>query len=249
MLLKDKIGLVTGGGSGIGRATAILFAAEGAKVAVADINEKGGNETVEIIKNAGGSAIFVLTDVSDQEQVRNLVFQTVKTFGRLDCAVNNAGISSGHMVFSDVLDEDWDAQIRVNLNGVRLCMKYELMEMKRQGSGAIVNISSGAGLTGVPRSGGYGAAKHAVVGMTKTAALDHALDGIRVNAVCPGFIVTPMTDHVQSIGRELNVQMLCPMGRPGRPQEIAEAVTWLCSDRASFVTGVPFPVDGGFMAD
>jgi NAD(P)-dependent dehydrogenase (short-subunit alcohol dehydrogenase family) len=246
-LLTNKVAFITGGGSGIGRACAIGFAAEGARVAIAERSEVLANEAAELVRAAGGEAIVLHIDVADGSAVEEAVRKTVETYGALDCAVNSAGIRSTASLFAEVPDDDWDAQIAVNLNGVRLSMKHQLIQMRKQGSGAIVNISSGAGITGVPRSGGYGAAKHAVVGMTRVAALDHAKEGIRVNAICPGYILTPMTEGTSNL-RKLDVAELCPIGRVGQPHEIADAAVWLCSERASFVTGIALPVDGGFSA-
>jgi NAD(P)-dependent dehydrogenase (short-subunit alcohol dehydrogenase family) len=246
-LLTNKVAFITGGGSGIGRACAIGFAAEGAKVVIAERNEALAEEAAQLVREAGGEAIALRVDVADGVAVEEAVRRTVEAFGALDCAVNSAGIASRSQLFGDVEDDDWDSQIAINLNGVRLSMKHQLHQMRKQGRGAIVNISSGAGITGVPRSGGYGAAKHAVVGMTRVAALDHAKEGIRVNAICPGYILTPMTESTATV-RKLDVAELCPIGRVGQPHEIADAAVWLCSERASFVTGVALPVDGGFAA-
>ncbi len=246
-LLQGKVAFITGGGSGIGRACAIGFAAEGARVAIIERNNAHADEVAQIVRGAGGEAIALGVDVSDGAAVKEAVRVTVETFGSLDCAVNSAGIGSSASLFAEVPDDDWDAQIAVNLNGVRFSMKHQLIQMRKQRGGAIVNIASGAGITGVPRSGGYGAAKHAVVGITRVAALDHAKEGIRVNAICPGYILTPMTAETAKL-RKLDAAELCPIGRAGEPHEIADAAAWLCSERASFVTGVALPVDGGFAA-
>jgi NAD(P)-dependent dehydrogenase (short-subunit alcohol dehydrogenase family) len=246
-LLQNKVAFITGAGSGIGRACAIGFAAEGAKVAVVERNEAHGEEVATLVREAGGEAIALCVDVADGAAVAEAVRRTVEAFGSLDCAVNSAGIRSSASLFAEVPDDDWDAQIAVNLNGVRWSMKYQLIQMRKQGGGNIVNISSGAGISGVPRSGGYGAAKHAVVGMTRVAALDHAKEGIRVNAICPGYILTPMTEGTAKL-RKLDVAELCPIGRVGQPHEIADAAVWLCSEKSSFVTGVALPVDGGHHA-
>lgn len=246
-LLRDKVAFITGGGSGLGRACALGFAAEGAKVAVVDISEANAEETAAMVREAGGEAIAIALDVTDGPAVEAAVSRTVETFGSLDCAVNAAGIGSSGKVFADVPDDDWDRVVDVDLNGVRWSMKYQLIQMRKQGGGSIVNLSSGAGITGVPRSGGYGAAKHAVVGITRVAALDHGADGIRVNAICPGTILTPLLERAMNKTRP-DDKLECALGRIGRPHEIADAAVWLCSDRASYVTGIALPVDGGFSA-
>jgi NAD(P)-dependent dehydrogenase (short-subunit alcohol dehydrogenase family) len=249
-LVDGKIALVTGGGSGIGRATALAFAREGAKVVVADIIVAGGEETVQMIKAAGGEATFVKADMAKAAEVEAMVQKAVATYGRLDCAHNNAGIEGATGKTADYREEDWDRVIRINLTGVWLCMKYEIPQMLKQGSGAIVNTASDAGLLGVPQMPAYVASKHGVVGLTKTAALEYAKAGIRVNAVCPGVIKTPMVERItsQRPGRAERMAAAEPVGRMGRPEEIAEAVVWLCSDAASFVTGLPMSVDGGIAA-
>ena len=249
-LVAGKVALVTGASSGIGRATALAFAREGAKVVVADVTVEGGEETVAQVKKAGGEAIFVNTDVSKAVEVEALVAKAVATYGRLDCAYNNAGIAGKAKTVVDDTEDNWDRILAINLKGVWLCMKYEIAHMLKQGGGAIVNTASGAGLIGVRRGGAYVASKHGVVGLTKTAALEYAKAGIRVNCVCPGPIDTPM---LQGIGRSNQVvieRMVAaqPGGRLGKPAEIAEAAVWLCSDAASFVTGLPMPVDGGYTA-
>lgn len=249
-LVEGKIALVTGGGSGIGRATALVFAREGAKVVVADIVVPGGEETVQLIKQAGGEALFVKADVAQAAEVEALVRKAVDTYGRLDCAHNNAGIEGATGRTADYTEEEWDRVIAINLKGVWLCMKYEIPQMLKQGGGAIVNTASDAGLLGVPQMPAYVASKHGVVGLTKTAALEYAKSGIRVNAVCPGVIHTPMVERItgQRPGRAERMTAAEPVGRMGKPEEIAEAVVWLCSEAASFVTGVPMPVDGGIAA-
>jgi NAD(P)-dependent dehydrogenase (short-subunit alcohol dehydrogenase family) len=248
--LDNKIALVTGAGSGIGRATALVFAREGAKVAVSDIVVEGGQETVQQIEAAGGEAIFVKADVSQAADVEALIAQTVETYGRLDCAFNNAGIEGGVKPTIDCTEEEFDRTIAVNLTGVWLCMKYEIQQMLSQGGGTIVNTASAAGLVGFPGLPDYVASKHGVVGLTKTAALEYAKSGIRVNAVCPGVIQTPMVERGAQLSPgfdELAVSME-PVGRFGQPSEVGEAVVWLCSDAASFVTGIPMQVDGGLVA-
>ena len=249
-LTEGKVVLVTGAGSGIGRATALVFAREGAKVVVSDIVVEGGEETVQQIKAAGGEAIFVKADVSKAADVEALITQTVETYGRLDCAFNNAGIEGGVKPTIDCTEEEFDRTIAVNLTGVWLCMKYEIQQMLSQGGGAIVNTASVAGLVGFPGLPDYVASKHGVLGLTKTAALEYAKSGIRVNAVCPGVIQTPMVERGAQLSPgfdELAVSME-PVGRFGQPSEIGEAVVWLCSEAASFVTGHPMTVDGGLVA-
>ena len=249
-LTEGKVALVTGAGSGIGRATALVFAREGAKVVVSDIVVAGGQETVQQIEAAGGEAIFVKADVSQAADVETLIAKTVETYGRLDCAFNNAGIEGGMKLTIDCTKEEFDRTIAVNLTGVWLCMKYEIQQMLSQGSGAIVNTASAAGLVGFPSLPDYVASKHGVVGLTKTAALEYAKSGIRVNAVCPGVIQTPMVERGAQLSPgfdELALSME-PVGRFGQPAEVGEAVVWLCSDAASFVTGHPMVVDGGLVA-
>jgi NAD(P)-dependent dehydrogenase (short-subunit alcohol dehydrogenase family) len=248
--LTGKVALVTGASSGIGRASALAFGREGAKVVVADIVAEGGEETVSLIKKAGGEALFVRAEVSKAAEVAALINTAVATYGRLDCAHNNAGIEGAAATTVECTEENWDRIIAINLKGVWLCMKYEIPQMLKQGGGAIVNTASGAGLVGVPRSGGYVASKHGVVGLTKTAALEYAKLGIRVNAVCPGPIDTPMLQRIGSRRPQIveKIAAAGPMRRLGKPEEIAEAVVWLCSEAASFVTGQAMPVDGGYMA-
>lgn len=250
-LVAGKVALVTGAGSGIGRATALIFAREGAKVVVSDVVVDGGEETVRLVKQAGGDAIFVKADVAQASDVEALVNKAVQTYGRLDCAHNNAGVPGPNKMIVDIPEEKWDRVIAINLTGVWHCLKYEIAQMLKQGGGAIVNTSSDAGLVGVKRGGAYVASKHGVIGLMKTAALEYAKSGIRVNAVCPGPIDTPMLrgpggERVDRfIGRMVAAQ---PGGRLGKPEEIAEAAVWLCSDAASFVTGHALSVDGGYMA-
>lgn len=249
-LVAGKVALVTGASSGIGRATALAFAREGAKVVVADVTVEGGEETVALIKKAGGEAIFVKTDVSKAAEVEALVNKAVATYGRLDCAHNNAGIAGNSKTVVDDTEDNWDRILAINLKGVWWCMKYEIAQMLKQGGGAIVNTASDAGLIGVRRGGAYVASKHGVVGLTKTAALEYAKAGIRVNCVCPGPIDTPMLQGIGGRNQQVMEKMAAaqPGGRLGKPEEIAEAAVWLCSDAASFITGLPMPVDGGYMA-
>jgi NAD(P)-dependent dehydrogenase (short-subunit alcohol dehydrogenase family) len=250
--LTGKVALVTGGASGIGRATALTFAREGAKLIIADLHEDGGHQTVHMITEQGGEAMFVRTDVTQAREVEAMISQTVATYGRLDCAHNNAGIGSRpRVLLHEVAEEDWDRVLNINLKGVWLCMKYEISQMLQQGGGAIVNTASIMGLVGSwSRSGAYNASKHGVVGLTKTAALEYATSGIRVNAVCPGYIRTPLIEAALTSYPEMEAQIVArhPVGRMGRPEEIAEAVVWLCSDAASFVTGHTMTVDGGYVA-
>jgi NAD(P)-dependent dehydrogenase (short-subunit alcohol dehydrogenase family) len=249
---EGKVALVTGGSSGIGRASAIAFAREGAKVVIADITIKGGEETVHMIKKAGGEGIFVETDVSNAAAVEAMVDKIVGVYSRLDFAFNNAGIGGSLFVpTADYSEEHWDKVIDINLKGVWLCMKYEIRQMLKQGGGAIVNTSSGAGLVGSRFVGpAYTASKHGVLGLTKTAALEYARNGIRVNAVCPSTIRTPMGDDLirDDPRREAELADRLPIGRWGTPEEVAEAVVWLCSTGASFVTGHAIAIDGGFVA-
>jgi NAD(P)-dependent dehydrogenase (short-subunit alcohol dehydrogenase family) len=246
---KGKTALVTGGGSGIGRATAIAFAREGARVAVVDMDEPGGEMTVRLIADAGGEAIFVKCDVSKAVEVEKMVKKAVDTYGSLDCAFNNAGI--GIMASTvDCTEELWDLTMSVNLKGVWLCMKHEINQMLKHGGGRIVNTASAAALTIVQGHAPYTASKIGVVGLTKVAALDCGSLGIRVNAVCPGPILTPMLEPLLKADPAVKgfVEQGNPMGRMGQSEEVAGAVLWLCSEEASYVTGVALPVDGGVVA-
>jgi NAD(P)-dependent dehydrogenase (short-subunit alcohol dehydrogenase family) len=248
--LEGKIALVTGAGSGIGRESALAFAAFRAQVMVSDVVVESGEETVAQIKAAGGEATFMRADVSQRADVEALIRQTVETYGRLDCAHNNAGIEGDMAPTCDCTEANWDRTIAINLKGVWLCMKYEIPQMLEQGGGVIVNTSSVAGLVGFVNLPAYVATKHGVAGLTRTAALEYAQQGIRVNAVCPGVIHTPMIDRIVGGDAEAEAQFtaLEPVGRMGSPAEVAQAVVWLCSDAASFVTGIAMPVDGGFVA-
>jgi NAD(P)-dependent dehydrogenase (short-subunit alcohol dehydrogenase family) len=245
--LQGRVALVTGGGSGIGRASALAFAREGARVVVSDVAVDGGEETVRLVKAAGGDASFVAADVSKAADAEQLIRRTVEIYGRLDCMHNNAGISRGAPLH-ETPEEVWNAVLAVNLTGVWLCMKYEIAQMLRQGGGAIVNTSSAAGLVG-RYNAAYTASKFGVVGLTKSAAMEYATRGIRINAVCPGWIDTPMT-HEGMLDPERLARRIAeePIGRIGTPEEVAEAVVWLCSDAASFVLGMALPVDGGLVA-
>lgn len=249
-LVQGKVALVTGGASGIGRATSLIFAREGAKVAVSDLNLDGCEETVAMIKKAGGEAFSVKCDVAKTSQVQAMVAEVVKKYGRLDCGFNNAGVSPAGGRLGEVPEDDWDFVIAINLTGVWLCMKYELIQMAQQGGGTIVNTASIMGLVGERRTGAYCAAKHGVVGITKTAALEYARKNIRVNAVCPGSTMTPMM--MKGFERDPRMEEIYkashPLGRLGTPEDIGEAVVWMSSDEASFVTGLALPVDGGYTA-
>ena len=249
-LVAGKVALVTGGGSGIGRASSQAFAREGAKVVVSDVVAEAGQETVQLIKDAGGEASFVAADVSQAAEVAALIKKCVDLYGRLDCAHNNAGIEGPGASTVEYSEEGWDRVIAINLTGVWLCMKYEIPAMLNTGGGAIVNTSSVAGLLGFRGGSAYVASKHGVVGLTKTAALEYAKSGVRVNAVCPGAIDTPMMGRITGHKPQRAERMAAsePVGRMGRPEEIAEAVIWLCSDAASFVTGHAMSVDGGIVA-
>jgi NAD(P)-dependent dehydrogenase (short-subunit alcohol dehydrogenase family) len=251
--LEGKSALVTGGASGIGRATALAFAREGARVAVADIMQDAAQRTVNEIKAMGGQALAIACDVTDDDAVKAMIAATVDAFGSLDCAFNNAGIApyqvnAGGQKIADVAPEAWRRLIDVNLTGVWLCLRHEVAQMRAQGSGGvIINTASILGLVGTATSSAYVAAKHGVVGLTKVAAADHAEDNIRVNAVCPGYIETPMTEETMRRRGE-RIMARVPMARMGKATEIAEAVVWLCSPKASFVTGVSWAVDGGYTA-
>jgi NAD(P)-dependent dehydrogenase (short-subunit alcohol dehydrogenase family) len=252
-LLAGKSALITGGGSGIGRATALAFAREGALIAVADQSEENAAATVAQVNAAGGQAISIALDVTNATDVAAMIAKTVAAFGKLDCAFNNAGISGVHLgavglKAAEWSEESFDRMIEVNLKSVWLCMKQEILQMLKQGGGgSIVNTASILGLVGTQTSTAYVAAKHGVVGLTKAGALEYAENGIRVNAVCPGYITTPMTDDVMQ-RRGDQILSKVAMNRMGTPEEIAEMVVWLCSDRASFVTGVAYNVDGGYVA-
>jgi len=243
---RGKVAIVTGGSAGIGRVIALAFARHGASVAVADVNVEGGEETVRLIREAGGKAVVVRTDVSKEEDVRDLVAFTVDQYGKLDFACNNAGIEGAQLPIAELPTERWDQAVAVNLTGVFQCLKYELRQMLKQGSGAIVNIASVAAFIGTPARAGYVATKHGIMGLTKTAALEVATKGIRVNAVAPGLVNAGLTDAApkEFIQMALAAQ---PIGRMAEAEEIAAAVLWLCSDAASFVLGHTLAVEGGFI--
>jgi NAD(P)-dependent dehydrogenase (short-subunit alcohol dehydrogenase family) len=248
---ENNVALVTGAASGLGLATAKAFAEAGAAVVLADWNEKEVQTAAKDLADQGHKALAIRCDVSDDAQVEAMVRQTVATFGRLDAAYNNAGVQNVLAETADSPRDEYDRGMAINLRGVWSCMKFELQQMREQGSGAIVNCSSLGGLIGGARRGIYHAAKHGVLGFTKSAALEYAARGIRINAVCPGMIQTPMSDQMiaEGQGDELNAMLktYVPMGRMGRPEEIADAVLWLCSSAASYVTGQSISVDGGFV--
>src|SRR6516162_8019826 len=251
-MLDGKSALITGGGGGIGRATALAFAREGARVAVPDLMAEAARETVALVNAAGGQAISLSGDVSRDADVRAMIEGVVSTYGGVDCAFNNAGIAGWQIdavgkKTAEWSEEAFDRMIAVNLKGVWLCMRHELPQMQAQGRGAIVNTASIAGLAGLPTSSAYVAAKHGVVGLTKTAALEYAEANIRVNAVCPGYIRTRMTEPSMQLRGEA-ILAHTPLKRMGNPEEIAEMVVWLCSERASYVSGAAYNVDGGWMA-
>jgi NAD(P)-dependent dehydrogenase (short-subunit alcohol dehydrogenase family) len=247
---EGKVALVTGGASGIGRATALGFAREGATVVVSDVNVPGGEETVGLISKEGGTARFLRCDVSRAAEVEALVRGTVEAFGRLDCAFNNAGTGGRLAPLVEMTEEDWDRTLDINLKGVFLGLRYELPVMLKQGGGVIVNTASVAGLVGSRGTSAYTASKHGIVGLTKAAALEYAQANIRVNAVCPGVVRTPMIEGLFKVAPAVEQGLIGaePVGRMADPAEIADAVLWLCSPGASFMTGAAVPVDGGYVA-
>lgn len=248
--MNGKVALVTGGSSGIGKATALAFAAAGAAVVIASRGQTAGEETVAQIRQAGGQAIWVATDVSQAAQVANLMQRTLETYGRLDYAFNNGGSGGNGGWIAELDEEDWDKTIDGYLKSVWLCMKYEIQAMLAQGGGAIVNNSSVDGERAFPWDPAYSAAKHGVLGLTKSAALQYATKGVRINAVCPGWIKTPALDPILASDpqAEQNILQHQPIGRLGRAEEVAEAVVWLCSDQASLILGTALAVDGGYLA-
>ena len=250
-ILEGKVALITGAGSGIGQATSRIFAREGAKLVLADVVEEGGNRTLKMVQDLGAETFFVKCDVGKWSDVEAAIAKAVQTYGRLDCAFNNAGIEGKSADTHECTEENWNRVMAINLTGVWYCMKAEIAQfLKQGGGGAIVNTSSGAGLAGVPHMPAYVASKHGVAGLTRAAALEYGKHNIRINAVCPGPIRTPMLGRLTHERPEVEQRFARaePLRRLGEPSEIGEAAAWLCSDHASFVTGLPMPVDGGFMA-
>ena len=249
--LLDKIILVTGGSTGIGKASAGILAAAGAKIIIFDVQEQAGQATANEIKKAGGAAEFMHVDVADYQAVRSAIADIAARYGRLDGAFNNAGIEGPALKILDYSLEDWDRVLRVNLTGVFVCMKCEIEQMSKQAEGgSIVSTASVAGLVGLPGACSYNSSKHGVVGLTKTVALEYAASNIRVNAVCPGFIETPMLERVTDASVKIKDKLIgqVPMKRVASPEEIGHAVAWLMSEKSSYVTGVALPVDGGWFA-
>ncbi len=248
--LQGKVALVTGGSSGIGRAAALAFARVGARVVLGNRRLAEGEKTVKLVKEVGGDATLVKTDVTKAAEVEALVNKAVETYGCIDCAFNNAGTTGIMARTAECTEENWDHIININLKGVWLCMKYEILQMLKQGGGVIVNNASVAGMVGLRGGPAYSASKGGVIQLTRTAALEYSKKGIRVNAVCPGYVLTPMTEEHLKTDPEFEAQIkkYQPVGRLGTAEEIAEAVVWLCSDAASFVTGHPLVIDGGSVA-
>jgi NAD(P)-dependent dehydrogenase (short-subunit alcohol dehydrogenase family) len=248
VILKNKVALVTGGTAGIGRATAIAFGAAGAKVVFSGRRDAEGEKTAKLIHETGAECLYVHSDVSSEAEVKVLVEKAIATYGRLDCAFNNAGTESSSKPLHEQSIEDFDKVMSINVRGLFLCMKYEIQQMLSQGSGAIVNNSSTVGLFGFPGTSPYVASKHAVMGLTRSAALDYAKQGIRINAVNPGPIATDMVDRIlEPLGITVDsFASTVPMGRVGQAEEIAQAVIFLCSDAASYITGQPLAIDGGY---
>ncbi|WP_304036082.1 SDR family NAD(P)-dependent oxidoreductase [Mesonia mobilis] len=246
--LENKVAIITGSGSGIGKSTALLFAKEGAKVVVTDINEEHGNSVVKEIEANGGDAIFIKADTSKAEDSEMTVKKTIEKFGQLDIAVNNAGISGPTEPIGEYSIKAWDKVISINLSGVFYGMRYQIPEMQKAGKGSIINVASILGQVGFANSSAYAAAKHGVVGLTKTAGLEYGKSGVRVNAVGPAFIETPLVKDSLSEDAYNSLAEMHSMGRLGQPNEVAELFLWLASDKASFATGAYYPIDGGYLA-
>lgn len=248
--LTNKIAFISGAANGIGKATALLFSRSGAKVAVVDVQDEAGEAVAQSIRSNGGEAVYIHCDVSNRAEIKRAIERTVESFGGIDLAFNNAGIEGEAGFTADCSEDNWDRTIAINLTGVWLAMKYQIPEMIKRGGGAIVNCSSIAGIVGTAGVPAYNASKHGVVGLTETAALEYINQNIRINAVCPGVIHTPMIDRFTR-GDDAAVKGLVasePIGRMGRPEEVAEAVAWLCSDASTFVIGHAMPIDGGWVA-
>jgi NAD(P)-dependent dehydrogenase (short-subunit alcohol dehydrogenase family) len=247
MTYNQKVAIVTGGNSGIGRATAVALAKEGVKVVIAARRDKEEEESVRLVKEAGSDGIFVKTNVTSEDDIKALVDKTVQAYGKLDYALNNAGFDEAQTTLVEETSSDFDKIVDINVRGVWLCMKYEIPQMLKNGKGSIVNMASGAGLIGVPQTPIYSASKHAVLGLTKSAAIGYAKSGIRINAVAPGLVKTPMISEIKEEFME-KLKSMHPIGRIAEPEEIAEAVVWLLSDKASFVVGHTLSVDGGIVS-
>jgi NAD(P)-dependent dehydrogenase (short-subunit alcohol dehydrogenase family) len=249
-MTNQKVAIITGGSSGIGKATAVALAKEGVRVAIAARRAKESEETLQLVKQAGSDGIFVKTDVANENDVKSLVEKTIKTYGRLDYAFNNAGIEGELASLVDQTSTVFDSVMNINVKGVWLSMKYQIPQMLKNGGGSIVNVSSAAGVIGFPQLSIYVASKHAVLGLTKSAALEYAKSGIRINAVAPGAIETDMLQRTVEGNPQLREKFnaMTPIGHVGKPEEIANAVVWLLSDKASFVTGHTLLVDGGFVS-